>query len=179
MFWEEITKLVTEISWVVILLLVVGFILCFIEAITPTYGILGIFGALCEVAGIIVHAVLSGPILQVFVIVLIVLLLLSLLVLLFIRSAKYGFLGKSALVENKTALPVDYDDKDSNINVSLIGQIGEVVVECRPVGKMQFGNEIYDVLSKNEFLLVGEKAEVVDVVGDNIYVEKVVKGVLK
>ena len=179
MFWQEISKLATEISWVVLLLLVVGFILCFIEAITPTYGVLGIFGIICEVAGIILHAVLSGSILQVFVMVMIVLLVLSLLILLFIRSAKYGFLGKSALVENKTALPVDYDEKDVNINYSLIGQIGEVVIECRPVGKMKFGNEVYDVLSRGEFLLVGEKAEVVDVVGDNIYVEKVVKGVIK
>lgn len=180
MFWEEVAKLATEISWIVVILLAVGFVLCFIEAIIPNYGVVGITGLLCEIAGIVLHAILSGSILQVFIMVVIVLLVLSILVLLFIRSAKYGFLGKSAIVENKTAIPVDYGDQENNLNASLIGQIGEVVNECRPIGKMKFGEEVYDVLSRGEYLLVGDKAEVVDVVGDNIYVEKkIVKGEIK
>ena len=179
MFIEEMTKLATEISWIVVVLLFVGFILCFIEAIIPNYGIVGIAGVLCDIAGIVLHGVLSGSILQVFVIVLIVLIVLSLLILLFVRSAKYGFLAKSAIVENKTAIPVDYADQENNDNTSLIGQVGEVVVDCRPVGKMKFGEKIYDVLSKSSFLLVGEKAQIVDVVGNNIYVEKIEKGEIK
>ena len=179
MFIEEITKLATEISWAVVMLLFAGFVLCFIEAIIPNYGVVGIVGLLCEIAGIVLHGILSGSILQVFVIVLIVLIVLSLLILLFVRSAKYGFLSKSAIVENKTAIPVDYGDQENNDNLSLIGQIGEVVIDCRPIGKMKFGDQIYDVLSKKNFILVGEKAEVVDVVGNNIYVEKIEKGEIK
>lgn len=179
MFWSEITKLVTQTSWIVFGLLGLGIVLCLIEAVIPSYGAVGISGLLCLVAGIVVHAILSGSVLQVVIMLAIVILVLILIILLFIRSAKYGILGKSALVENHTALPTNYCDDSNNINISMIGQVGVVVTECRPIGKMQFGDEIVDVLSRDDFLSVGEKAKVVDVVGNNIYVEKLIKGVLK
>lgn len=122
------------------------------------------------------HAFLSGSVLQVLILLAIVFLILALIILLFLRSAKFGLLGKSALVENHTALPNDYGDKETNINIGLVGQIGIVITECRPVGKMQFGDEVFDVLSREDFLPVGEKAKVVDVVGNDIYVEKIFKG---
>lgn len=179
MFWEEITKLVTQTSWIVFGLLGLGIVLCLIEAVIPSYGFVGISGLVSLVAGIVLHAFLSGSVLQVVIMLAIVLLILILIILLFIRSAKYGILGKSALVENHTALPINYSDQLNNVNVSLIGQVGVVVTDCRPVGKMQFGDEILDVLSRDDFLYVGEKAKVIDVVGNNVYVEKIVKGVLK
>ena len=173
MFWEEVTKLVTQTSWIVFGLLGLGIVLCLIEAVIPSYGFVGISGLISLVAGIVLHAFLSGSVLQVVIMLAIVLLILILIILLFIRSAKYG------LVENHTALPTNYNDHFNNVNVSLIGQVGVVVTDCRPVGKMQFGEEILDVLSRDDFLYVGEKAKVIDVVGNNIYVEKIVKGVLK
>ena len=173
MFLEELTKLVTDISWIVILLLIIGFILCFVEAIIPNFGIVGIAGILFEIAGIVLHGILSGSILQVFIIVLIVLVVLSLAIVVFVRSAKYGILGKSALVENKTAIPVDYNEQENNDYSVLIGEIGEAVSDCKPIGKMKFKQGTYDVLSKSDFILAGETAEVVDVVGNNIYVEKI------
>ena len=176
MFWEELSKLATDTSWVVILLLVVGFVLCFIEAIIPNYGIVGITGLLCEIAAIILHAVLSGSILQVFVIVIIVLVGLSLLLVLFTKSAKNGLLGKTALIENKTAIPIDYADQENNINANLIGQIGIAIVDCRPIGKLKINDKTFDVLCRGDYLLIGQMAKVIDVVGNNIYVEKIEKG---
>lgn len=79
MFWEELVKLTTQTSWIVIILLVVGIISCFVEAIVPGFGFFGIFGIICEIGGIVLHAVFSGSIIQVFIIVMILALIFTLL----------------------------------------------------------------------------------------------------
>lgn len=173
MFWQEVVKLTTEISWIVIAMLSAGLVLCVIEAIIPSYGFVGISGLALLVGGVVVHAIISGSVLQVVIIIAILLLILTLIVLLFIRSAKYGVLGKSALVENKTAIPVDYADNENDKYSDLQGQIGVVVAECKPVGKIKIDSKIVDVLSRNDLLLVGEQAIVVDIQGSNVYVKRV------
>ena len=57
MVWEEFTKIFTEMNWVVIVLLVAGIVFCIIEGIVPGFGIWGIIGILCEIAGIVMHAI--------------------------------------------------------------------------------------------------------------------------
>lgn len=169
MFWEELVKLTTQTSWIVIILLVVGIISCFVEAIVPGFGFFGIFGIICEIGGIVLHAVFSGSIIQVFIIVMILALIFTLLFLIFIRSAKYGLIGKSALVENKTAIPTDYADVSKNENVDLIGKHGILITECKPVGKMRIDDKIFDVLS-NEVIEAGNNVVVTGVENNVIYI---------
>lgn len=175
MFWEELVKLATQTSLIVIILLIVGIIFCFVEAIVPGFGFFGIFGLICEVGAIILHAIFSGSIIQVFMIVLILFLIFLLLFLMFIRSAKYGMLGKSALVENKTAIPTDYSDVVNNDLYDLIGKSGRVIAECRPIGKMQIAGKVYEVLA-SEIVENGSEAIVTSVDNNVIHIEKI-KGV--
>ena len=170
MVLEEFTKIFTEMYWVVIVLLVLGIVFCIIEGIVPGFGIFGILGIVCEVAGIIVHAVLSGSPWQVFFLVLIMTFATVLLFLIFVFSAKHGVLGSTPLVENKPAVPYDYGvDKHF---VKLIGKRGVVVDECRPVGKIKIEGRIMDALSTGNIIEKNSVVRVVKIKDNILYVEK-------
>lgn len=172
-FWSEFVNLFTQMHWVVILLLCLGVVFCVIEAIIPGFGIFGVLGILCEVAGIVVHAVISGSVLQVFFLILIVLLVVGLLFLLFIHSAKYGLLAKSAIVENKSAIPSDYKEKTDKELSKLIGQEGLALTECRPVGKIRIGQNTYEAQAKGLLIQKGEVIKVVAIEDARIMIDKI------
>jgi membrane-bound ClpP family serine protease len=172
MFFEELTKLATQTSLIVILLLVIGVVFCFVEAIVPNFGFFGITGILSVIAGVVVHAILSGSVLQVLIIIFILALVFALIVLLFLRSAKYGLLAKLSFVENKTALPLDYAQSDENNLSTLIGKNAKTVTECRPVGKIEVDGTVYDALAKTDFLASNVEVLITEVDGNTIYIEK-------
>jgi len=172
MFWEEITKLATQTSIIVVILLVLGVIFCFVEAIVPGFGFFGISGIIMVMAGIVVHAVLSGSVLQVLLILIILSLVFTLIVLVFLRSAKYGLLAKLSFVENKTALPLDYDQKDENDLTHLIGKAGKTITECRPIGKILVDGIPYQAFAKSDFLNNSVEIIITEIEGNSIYIER-------
>lgn len=172
-FWAEFTGLFSNMHVAVTLLLALGIILCIVESVVPGFGIFGIMGILCEVAGIITHAVISGSVAQVFLLIVILLLITSLLFLLFIRSAKYGLLAKSAIVENKPSIPNDYKLKAENELKPLIGQEGLTLTECRPVGKIRIGQNTYEAQSKSSIIEKGNVIKVVAIEDARIIIDKI------
>ena len=161
--WEEIVSLFTQMHWVVTLLLCLGIFLCIIEAVVPGFGIFGITGILCEIAGVVTHAVISGSALQVLFLLVVLILLTVLMFLLFVRSAKYGFLAKSAIVENKTAIPTDFPKKAQKELEALVGREGLSLTECRPVGVVRIGDNTYEAISKSTLIKKGEVVKVIAV----------------
>lgn len=105
-----------------------------------------------------------------------VILLFLLITLLIVHSAKYGALGKSALFENRTALPKDYSDQDSSEYSHLIGRVGVTVSDCKPSGKIRIDDMIYDVKTKAEYVKKDVEVLVTEIEGNIIYVEKIFKG---
>lgn len=174
-FWSEFASIfVGEFAWLTITLMVVGMVFCVIEAIVPGFGIFGILGIMCEVAAVVVHATLcSGTPMQILILILLIVLVTLLIFLLFVRSARYGLLGKTPLVENKTAIPTNYGEKETEKLKSLIGKEGITTTECKPLGKMRIGEDIYEVCSKNSLILKGDVVKVVDVEDSIIYVSKI------
>lgn len=170
--WTEFTSLFTQMHWVVILLLSIGIVLCIIEAIIPGFGFFGVMGILCEIAGIVVHALTSGSALQVLFLALIVVLVVVLIFLLFIRSAKHGLLAKTAIVENKTALPTDFRKKAEEELKSLIGKEGLAITECRPVGKIRIEQETYEAQSVGKVIPKGDVIKVVAIEDARIMIDK-------
>jgi len=170
--WTEFCNLFTQMHWVVILLLSLGLIFCIVEATIPGFGFFGIIGILCEVGAVVVHAVLSGSAAQVFFLILLVVLVVLLIFLIFVRSAKYGLLAKSALVENKTSLPTDYKEKAKDELKSLIGKEGLTLTECRPVGKIRIGQESYEAQSVSTVIEKGEVIKVVAIEDARIMIDK-------
>lgn len=174
--WAEFVGIFTgEFAWLTITLMAVGMILCIIEAVVPGFGIFGISGILCEVAAVVVNAtVCKGSPLQVFILILLITLVTLLIFLLFVRSARFGLLGKTPIIENKTAIPKDYGENTEQKLKQLIGKEGITITECRPVGKMRIGEEIYEVSSKDTLIAKGDVVKVVEVEDSIIYVSKIV-----
>ena len=172
-FWSEFINLFTQMHWAVILLLTLGLVLCIIEAAIPGFGIFGILGILCEVSAIIVHAVLSKSIAQVFFLMLITLIVVGVLFLLFIHSAKSGLLAKSAIVENKSSIPNDFKQKAEEELKPLIGKEGLALTECRPVGKIRIGQNTYEAQSKSTIIQKGEVVKVVAIEDARIMIDKI------
>lgn len=171
-FWAEVTSLFTQMHWVVTLLLCAGVILCLVESVVPDFGILGILGILCEVVAIVLHAIFSGSVLQVFLLVLGVTLVIFLIFLLFVRSAKHGILAKSALVENKPSIPTDYAEKANQKLKELIGKEGLTLTECHPIGKVRIGQDQYEARALS-FIQKGEVIKVVKIEDANIVIDKI------
>ena len=174
--WSEFTAIFTgEFAWITSVLMVLGMILCIIEAIVPGFGIFGISGILCEVASVVVHAtVCKGTPMQVLILILLITLVTLLIFLLFVRSARFGLLGKTPIVENKTAIPNDYGAKDEEKLKSLIGKEGIVITECRPIGKIRIGEDTYEVSSKGTMIAKGDVVRIVSIEDTIIYVSKIV-----
>lgn len=158
-------------------LILVGIVFCIIEGIIPGFGFFGISGIVMEVLGVVVYAVQAiinnGSALPVLILIVLVLAVIMLLFLIIVRSAKFGILGKTPFVENKTAIPTDYGKNENETKKQLIGKRGNIIAECRPIGKIKISDKIYEVLAKESFLECGVEAEVVEVDGVKIIVDKV------
>lgn len=173
--WEQFVGIFTgEFAWITITLMVLGMALCIIEAVVPGFGVFGISGIVCEVAAVVVHIIVcKGTPFQIFILILILVLVTLLIFLLFVRSAKFGMLGKTALVENKTAIPTNYGEDSEEELKKLIGKEGITITECRPVGKMRINDKIYEVSAKDVLISKGDVVKVVAVEGSNIYISKI------
>lgn len=171
-FWAELGGLFTNMSWIVILLLSLGVIFCIVEAVIPGFGFFGIAGILCEIGGVVVHAIFSGSVIQVFFLILIIVLITVILFLIFVNSAKHGLLAKSAIVENKTALPKDYREKTEEHLKELIGKEGLTLTECHPVGKIRIGQNTFEAQSIRAIIEKGEVIKVVAIEDARIMIDK-------
>ena len=171
--WSEFVDIFTgEFAWITIVLMVAGLILCLIEAILPGFGIFGTFGILCEVASVIVHATLcNGTAIQIIILVLLLTLVTLLIFLLVVRSARYGLLGRTPLVDNSTAVPINYAEQEDERLREFIGKEGALVTDCKPMGKAKIDGEIIEVCSKDSVIAKGQKIKVVDIEDSIIYVK--------
>ena len=169
--WAEFAQIFTSMQWYVILLLCVGVLFLFIEIFVPDFGFFGISGLGSIAAGIVTHAVLTKSIIQVIGLMLIFSLVLIIIFLIFVRSARFGLLGKTPFVENKTAVPSDYN-KRSEFK-ALIGKVGVAITPLRPSGKFMVDEKAYDaIVQSGELVENGEHVRVVAVEGIKIIVER-------
>lgn len=172
-FWSELGGLFVDMHWVVILLLSLGVIFCIIEAVIPGFGFFGVMGILCEIAGVVVHAVFSGSVIQVFFLILIIVLITLIIFLIFVNSAKRGLLAKTAIVENNTSIPKDYREKAEKELKKLIGKEGLTLTECRPVGKIRIGQDSYEAQSVDKVIPKGEVIKVVAIEDARIMIDRI------
>ena len=144
-----------------------------IEIFQPGFGVFGITGAICFIGGLVMRILSGGTWGEIVLIILIVSAALGIVVAFAIRSAKSGRLSKSPFILNETAVPSDLKDITADTSY-LIGQIGVAVTFLRPVGKVKFGAEIFEVASENaDVIEKDEEVQVVAVLGQRIIVKKI------
>ena len=156
-----------------IVLLAVGIALLFVEFFLPGFGVFGFSGIICVLLGIIFRGVLDGgSFFQVAILTLLLLAFLAICWVILFWSMRRGVLSRSPLVQNKTAIPKDYDAMDAE-RAGLRGKRGTIVADCKPMGKAEIGGKTYNVCANSGYLVKGTIVEVVSVTIELITVEKV------
>ena len=163
----------TQMSWIVILLLGLATIFGIAESLTPGFGVCGTIAIICSAASIVLQGVFTKSLLAVLLVLVLILAIAIILFMIFAYSAKKGHLRKTPIVESRSAIPEDYGvDKEVKL---LIGKVGVVVSECKPVGKAEFDGKSFTIISKNKNVSVG-KLVVVEEIKDNIIFVRELKG---
>lgn len=170
---SEIALVFTDMVWYARVLLILGSLLVLFEFSGVDGFIMGGIGIASIVGGIIAHGIVSRSVVQAFFLIGLFAILLIVFFILFIRSARYGLLSKSPIIQNKTSVPIDYSDKRKNILRELVGQKGVAITKFRPGGRFKLNDIIYEGITNGEPIDIGEPVLIVDVEGIKIRVEKI------
>jgi len=180
-------------NWVEVALFVIGLLLLMIEIfVLPGFGIAGVSGILCILAGLFGMLIKNPPdklpwpqtqmdwdiftngILGIS-IGFVGFVLLALLLTRYLPKAQFlsGLMLTPAAAkqgdEVEVSMTVPPESKAKTINV---GELGEVVSTLRPTGKAKFGDCIVDVVAEAEFLEKGVSVKIAKIYGNRVVVKK-------
>ena len=151
--------------------LVIGLAFLTVEIFIPGFGVFGITGTILLLFSLIYRVATSGDILHFLYIIAIIVLVVVISLLIAIRSARFGVLSKTPIIETSTALPEDYASDKKNYGF-LINQKGVTKTILKPVGKVDIDNIEYQVITNGDYIDAGVKVKVVEVDGSTIIVRK-------
>ena len=95
---------------------------------------------------------------------------LAIVIVIAIRSARFGALSKSPLVQNDVALPTDFASNEKNY-AFLVGKTGKTKTILKPIGKAEFDGQTYQVTTEGEYIDKGKEIYVSEVDGSTITVK--------
>lgn len=151
-----------------VLLLVIGFILVVVEMYVPGFGVPGITGIACLIAGVIMKA---NSALEALIMAIVIIALLCVALSISIHSVSKGRLAKSKLVLHETA--TDAASIGETDLKYYLGREGTATTVLRPAGMGEFDGVKLNVVSDGEFIAAGEKVLVTSVEGNHIVVKAV------
>ena len=169
----QFVEFFTQMHWSVIMLLSVALVLLIIEAVIPGFGFCGISGIVSGIAAIICEAIFTKSLFDVFFLIFLSLVVFTAIFIIFALLFNKGFLKKTPLVENNSAVPKDYG-KQKNLQ-ALVGKEGIITSICKPVGKAEIEGKAYTVTSIRGTIYEGEQVKVVEIKDNTIRVELVTK----
>ena len=151
-----------------VLLLVIGFILVVVEMYVPGFGVPGITGIACLIAGVIMKA---NSALEALIMAIVIIALLCVALSISIHSVSKGRLAKSKLVLHETA--TDAASIGETDLKYYLGREGTATTVLRPAGMGEFEGVKLNIVSDGEFIAAGEKVLVTSVEGNRIVVKAV------
>lgn len=151
----------------IIMLIAIGLLLSLVEAIVPGFGVPGILGAICIVAGCIL-AFYDGGVLMGLAAIAVSGLAVTLIVVAVSRLA-----GNKLILHQAVGATVDTDRDDQR--EALLGQRGRAVTPLRPAGSAEIGGRRIDVTAEDAFVDAGSEIVVVKLGANQIYVSPVSK----
>ncbi|MCF7972192.1 MAG: hypothetical protein K9N55_00085 [Phycisphaerae bacterium] len=173
-------------NWIEIAVFVLGILLLLAEIfLIPGFGIAGIAGILCIVAGVFGMLLRSdvGPIpwpqdaldwqgvkrgLQGLFIGVAGFIVLAILLTRYIPQI--GFLSGLILIPKAVTSDLAPQASEANAPGLGIGDIGVVVTQCHPIGRVRFGDELKDCVTQGELVDPDVRVEVVSIHGNRIVV---------
>ena len=169
----DIVNLFTNSYYIVCLVcLAIGLILCAIECFVPGFGVFGIVGIIFSVFSIVFLLVMNGTWRQFLFMLGISIVIIVLVVVIAVRSARFGALSKSPLVQTDTALPEDYSSNESNYSF-LLGKVGKTLTTCKPIGKVIVDGVTYSVITDGEYIEKDKEVYVSEVDGASITIKEI------
>jgi len=182
-------------NWVEIALLFAGIVLLLIEfLVLPGFGIAGILGIVCVLAGLFGMLIRNAPdelpwpetttdwqILSSGVLGLTC----GLVGFVFLAWLLSRYLPKMQFLSGLVLVPILATGRGGRAVVSMtappetagpgvkVGDVGEVVARLRPAGKARFGDAVVDVVATGEFLAIGASVAIVEIRGNRVVVKKV------
>lgn len=177
-FFRQFGLLFTNMEWYVIVCLILGLVLLFIEIFQPGFGVFGIFGFILLIASVVLRAVFRAEedevLTQIFQLLLFQFVLVGGAFGLFMLANKRKWLKKTPFIQEATAVDPDFSDGTANFK-ELVGRRGAASTDLRPAGKAVIDGGIYDVVAENFFIEKGARLEVKSVEGVKIVVAAVGK----
>lgn len=167
--WVEIASLFTDYNLIAIICLIIGLLFCGIECFVPGFGFFGIAGSVFIAFSIIFVIVMGGTLSQLLFIFCVIIIVISSLILIAVRSARFGKISKSPLVQMQTALPTNYPDNENNY-LYLLNKVGVTETICKPIGKANIDGKIYQVITNGELIAKQSEIIVSEVDGSTIIV---------
>lgn len=151
--------------------LAVGLVLLAIEIFIPGFGVCGITGITLLTFSVIFRVITSQDFVHFVYLLLIIVVGIGLTMLIAIRSARFGLISKTPIVEKSTAIPSDYASNNKNFGY-LLNKVGKTKTICKPSGKMEFDNIEYSVISNGDYIEAETPVRVIEVDGSTIIVKK-------
>ena len=160
----EFIELISNITWLSIILFVIGMVLVIIELYVPGIGIPGAVGGVSLIAFIIVtgqnaaqRIILAGIILVICIILFVI----------FFTLLSKKRLPKSLILETSEEGYSGTSDMQF-----LLGKVGTALSTCRPAGNADFDGMKLDVVSRGEYIEKGATIEVIKIEGNRIVVKE-------
>lgn len=170
--WQEFLNLFSGYSLIAMIIMLFGLFLCMIEIIVPGFGVFGILGTIFTFAGMLVKVILGVTVLQFLSMVILALSVAIVSIILVVIFAKLGILGKSNIVQEKTAVPKNYGEPTKEQR-KLIGKVGFAETVFKTSGKFRYNDKSYDAVSTGGYIEKDSKVKVVEIKNNTIYVKKV------
>lgn len=164
-------EIFTQMHWIAIILLSVGFVFFIVEVLVPGFGFFGVTGIISIIAGVVFRIVQGVSLEQALTLVLLVIGAILLGYIFILISAKHGLLGRTGIVENKSTLATDYNEPEKQIR-KLIGKSGKSITKLDLAGKAKIKGKIYDVMSIGSYIEAGSNIKVVEIKDNTIMVRK-------
>lgn len=161
---DSFVALFTEMTALVYVLFILGFILCLVEAFTPGFGFAGSLGGIALISAIVVRMLQGGDAWMLLYMVLICTTLAVVALVLVARSIKQGRLSKSNMFNVDSSVPTGVTEGTKDYT-SLVGATGTTISMLRPVGQADIGGAIVDVVANTSFVDSGVAVEVIAVEG--------------
>ncbi|MBO7508131.1 MAG: hypothetical protein J6T39_00610 [Clostridia bacterium] len=170
--WKtELAELFTKTEGIICMVcLGIGLILLAIEMFVPGFGVFGISGIVFSTFSFIYMLIADGSWQKFLYMIGIATIILTIVILVAVRSARFGLISRSPLIQKGTALPEDYADNDKNYSY-LVGKNGKLHTSCKPTGKAEIDGQLYTVVTTGDFLERGTNVYVSNVDGNSIIVK--------
>ncbi len=149
----------------IFMLLVIGTVLCMFEFLVPGFGVPGISGGICLVLSIIFSCIYFDQSFEIVLAVEACIIVVSAFLTYFVLKVT-GIVDKIVLSENLK------EDGTKVAHKDLINKEGVAKTQLRPVGKIIINEKVYEAISDDGFIEIGNKVKVLKVEVDKIIVGK-------